>query len=305
MPLKPWAWPLLALCSAHTLAGAAGVQDAPMRFRVFWPCAGSASFCAPQVLAQGRIAPDSAQRLQAFLRARRGKSPELPPHPVIAFDSAGGSVPGAMALGRFIRRQRLPTLVAGEYNQVDPDNWMGEVVLVQSAQCADACVLAFAGSSTRQMRDGSRLGWVAGLPVGKATASAGAYAAYWREMGVLAPDAAHPPARWLGMDEAAALGLETARPLAQPWVLAPGADGRPALTAQVRLSEGRQVQLALRREGGQVAVAMRLAVDARLADAARLRLFPVGKPAHLAFSRRCGWRMARPMRSAIHRWPRP
>ena len=72
-----------------------------MRYRVFWPCAGSASFCASQVLAQGRVQPDSAQRLQAFLQAARQNSQragaELRPFPVIAFDSGGGSLPGGMA----------------------------------------------------------------------------------------------------------------------------------------------------------------------------------------------------------------
>ena len=190
------------LCSAPALAGAA--PDAPMHFRVFWPCAGSASFCAPQVLAQGRIAPDSAQKLQAFLRARRGKQPELPPRPVIAFDSTGGSTPGAMALGRFIRRQRLSTLAADEYNEVNPADWMGPGRRVaQGTQCADACVLAFAGGVARQLGHGARLGWVKGLP----PTSAGAYAAYWREMGVR-PEAAQPPLRWLSLDEASALGLE-------------------------------------------------------------------------------------------------
>ena len=66
-----------------------------MRYRVFWPCAGSASFCASQVLAQGRVQPDSAQRLQAFLQAARQNSQragaELRPFPVIALRQRAGS----------------------------------------------------------------------------------------------------------------------------------------------------------------------------------------------------------------------
>ena len=51
-----------------------------------------------------------------------------------------------MALGRFIRRQRLSTLAADEYNEVNPADWMGPGRRVaQGTQCADACVLAFAG----------------------------------------------------------------------------------------------------------------------------------------------------------------
>ncbi len=271
---KRW---MLALLLGAACLPAWAAQDAPMRFRVFWPCAGSASFCAPQVLAQGRIAPDSAQMLQAFLLAQRGKSPELPPRPVIALDSAGGSLPGAIALGRFIRRQRLPTQAAGEYRQVMPGELARQEVLAPGAQCADACVLAFAGGVARQLGQGARLGWVKGLPAG-----AGVVAAYWREMGVR-PEVAHSPQRWLDIDEASTLGLETARPLAQPWVLATGADGDPVLAAQVRLSQGRYAQWALRREGDQVAVSVRLAFDQRLADAARVRQHPVGRPAQLAF----------------------
>lgn len=294
MRLRFWTWALLlGLCFPPALAGAAAAREQPMRFHAFWPCSGSASFCAVQILAQGRIAPDSARRLQAFLRSHRGKSSELPRHPVVAFDSAGGSVSGAMALGRFIRRQRLDTLVAAQYKQVDPRDWMEEVTLVRAARCADACVLAFAGGATRQMRDDARLGWVAGLPVDKTT-GASTHAAYWREMGVAAEVARLPAGRWLDVDEAAALGLETARPQAQPWVLAPGRDYRPALTAQLRLAHGRQVQVTLRRQGDQVAVAVRLAFDAGLADAARVQLHPVDLPAQLAFITDDEWLRVRP-----------
>ena len=262
-----------------------------MRYRVFWPCAGSASFCAPQVLAQGRIQPDSARRLQVFLQAARQKPgnsrAELPPLPVIAFNSSGGSLPGAIALGRFIRRQGLGTRVAGEYEQLAPGSLTQSEPLARDVRCVDACVLAFAGGVARTVGGGARLGWAQGALGGEPVA------AYATEMGVRLPR--HPPAApWLTPQQASALRLDDSLPVSQPWQQKTWR-GQAALTTSTALPGGRTVVVTLAPlDGGKVAVAVRLEVAQHAGNAARLPLHPVGVPAQIVLNADGAWLRAQP-----------
>lgn len=76
-----WVFVLLAL------AGVAGAKEyaSTMHFVVFQPCMGSASFCAPMVLAQGELDPAAPERLKALLQKMVGS-------PRIVFDSPGGNL---------------------------------------------------------------------------------------------------------------------------------------------------------------------------------------------------------------------
>ncbi|HMR32238.1 MAG TPA: hypothetical protein PKA13_15740 [Geminicoccaceae bacterium] len=82
---------------------------------------------------RGEIARDDAGRVERLLRLSA---------PVVAvrFDSTGGNLTEAFAIGRLLRRQRVAARV--------PDG----------AVCASACVYAFAGARDRQVGPEGRIG---------------------------------------------------------------------------------------------------------------------------------------------------
>ena len=112
---RPLKGVIYALISVATLisSDAFSRHDGPMRFSLFLPCRGTASFCGIKILAEGRIERESGKRLQDFLNKNKS---ELPPTTELVFDSAGGSVYGAMEMGVVIRRNRLNTQLSAGYS---------------------------------------------------------------------------------------------------------------------------------------------------------------------------------------------
>jgi hypothetical protein len=130
----------------------------PMRFSVFWPCYGNAAFCAPRILAQGIIKRDSHTKLVAFLSDKKSHHHTLPPKPALCFDSPGGNLAGALALGRTIRRLRLDTCLAPQYSRVIEGTGGNEEVLATEVVYASACAFALIGGINRSIETGARYG---------------------------------------------------------------------------------------------------------------------------------------------------
>lgn len=125
-----------------------------MAFTVFQPCRGSASFCAPQILATGEIDPEAPERLRSFLGG-------YPHKPTIIFDSPGGSLKAGLQLGLLIREAGLSTRVAPEVRQEltpSADGITGFEVLARDAGCYSACAFAFMGGVSRTIEQGGKLG---------------------------------------------------------------------------------------------------------------------------------------------------
>lgn len=118
----------------------------PMRFSVFHPCSGSASFCGARILAEGVIGADTANKFRSFLDNKDNyKEPYyLSPKPTVCFDSPGGDLGGAITLGTTIRERGLDTCLKSEYTSEY------ETVL-KGAICASACVFALAGGVNREL----------------------------------------------------------------------------------------------------------------------------------------------------------
>jgi hypothetical protein len=131
-----------------------------MTFSVFIPCAGNASFCAPTVLAKGVITDETANALESFILKNR-KLPYsdrqyLANYTRVCFDSPGGSLEGGIKLGRVIRKMKLDTCLAPDYEE--SDNPAPTAFRDRGVICASACVLAISGGMNRSVQEGSRLG---------------------------------------------------------------------------------------------------------------------------------------------------
>ncbi|MGA3117207.1 MAG: hypothetical protein ABSF90_22540 [Syntrophobacteraceae bacterium] len=133
----------------------------PMRLSVFWPCSGNSSACEPEVLAEGTIEPDTADKFLKFI-AGKNKSPYyLPPKPTVCFDSPGGDLRGAIKFGEIIREREFDTCLGTEYSRVSEKKdggISGEEVFQKDVVCASACIFALAGGVNRYVSEKSRLG---------------------------------------------------------------------------------------------------------------------------------------------------
>jgi hypothetical protein len=89
------------------------------------------------ILAQGNITPDTPDHLQRFLDLHPGLNSPFGPS-VIYLDSVGGSVVGAVEMGRMIHARDWDTQVGGSYVFRGPH-----------PQCLSACVWVFAGGRIR------------------------------------------------------------------------------------------------------------------------------------------------------------
>ena len=224
-----------ALCAAPSFAA----YDGPMRFSVFWPCSGNGGSCIPRILAEGVIKGDTALRFQEFLSNKRVHEFELPPQPVISFDSAGGSLAGAVELGRLLRRLRLDTDVQSSYERVvDGD----EQIFRRGVVCASACTIAFLGGFNRTVGLAGQFGVHQFFSNGGGSESAAqvtvvALAQYIEEMGVsrrvLDIASLVPPAqiRLLNAQERQALRIDNSLVLPAAWELKAMPNG--AVYAQV------------------------------------------------------------------------
>lgn len=126
-----------------------------MRFTVFRPCMGNASFCQPQLLASGTLDKGAPERLAALLDSEE--------HPLtVSFDSPGGSLLAGLELGKLIREHGLNTVVGTEYFEERYNEALGATELISIAKdvgCYSACAYAFMGGVSRALEgDSPRLG---------------------------------------------------------------------------------------------------------------------------------------------------
>lgn len=283
-------WRALALAAGLLGALACAAQappryDGPMRFLTFRPCADATPACAPRILAEGTIRSETGSDFTAFLDEAARQEPPLPAHATVVFDSRGGSLRGAVALGREIRKRLLATEVAPAYAQAA--DAQAPVPLREQAVCASACAMAFAGGVSRTLRPGARLG-IHQFSTAQGQAEDGAVqatmvalAAYLQQMGVdrrLLDKASLVPPKamaWVSAKEAQDWRLDNAAPLLRPWRLAATPQGVPYLETQQEAAPGRGVLVRLgvgNRQGLLLVMGM---YDKALLGAPRLDAFPV------------------------------
>lgn len=92
---------------------------------------------------EGYIDTGATARLERALDVQQVRSA------VVFFDSPGGHVVEAMALGRVLRGRRLATSVGAR---------TADIVVPQAGHCYSACPIAFAGGVRRSLEPGSVLG---------------------------------------------------------------------------------------------------------------------------------------------------
>lgn len=271
-------------------------QKQPMRFSTYWPCSGNASFCGVRILAQGVIQRDTGRLFAQFLSNPDSHGHALPPVPTVVFDSPGGSIAGAMELGRIIRSKKMNTEIAAGYSRVKKDT-SNEELFVSSAVCASACSLAFAGGVNRFIDTSARVG------VHQFSISSGSMgdsetqvtltvlANYLDSMGVnrLLLDRASlvPPSSmyWLTNYEVTRFRLDNTQPILAAWTISANAQGSPILQVIQPISEGREAIVALKAYQGSIEVSVTTTINKASYSEDRIAQFPVGQPALISI---CG-----------------
>lgn len=225
----------VALLSAVVLfvgtALARAQETLPLQFVTFQQCWGNGDYCFPRVLVEGDIPADAASQFERFVAGSH--LPGL----TVCFNSPGGSVGGAIDLGRVIRRNGMDTCIEPSYETVGDDLTSPNRVFVPSASCASACVLAFMGGVNRTIDQGSLVGvhQFSGAfgPLGDSLTqfTQTRLAAYLDEMGVnrrlldvastVLPSSVH----WLSLDDARSVGLDNMTPQPIAWKLDTTSDG--------------------------------------------------------------------------------
>src|SRR5712671_6560311 len=139
----------LAVCSLSVLSGAPRQQDdistLPMRFAAYQegPADSCGSNCRLLVSASGMITSDTPRDFEALARERdiRGAT--------IVLDSKGGSVLGALGLGRAVRTLGMTTTVGRIREQVGRDSGNRRVALLPRAECQSMCPFVLLGGVRR------------------------------------------------------------------------------------------------------------------------------------------------------------
>jgi len=147
----------LAVCSLSVLAGAPRPQDdlstLPMRFALHHEGPGEAcgTHCRLLISASGMITADTPRDFENFVRNRdlRGAT--------IVFDSKGGSVLGAIALGRAIRGLGLAATVGRVRDQAARDGATRRAVIWPRAECQSMCPFVLLGGVKRSIPPEARV----------------------------------------------------------------------------------------------------------------------------------------------------
>jgi hypothetical protein len=144
---------LLAASFAMADAGASAGRSLPMHFE--WHREGPADICSTQcrtwISAIGTITADTPHEFAEFAREHdiRGA--------LLALDSGGGSVHGAMALGRKIRRLGITTTIGKTTRVAGSDNGKAYARLSPQADCESMCAFVLLSGAKRIVPQGARL----------------------------------------------------------------------------------------------------------------------------------------------------
>ncbi len=263
--------------------------EATMRFSTFKPCNGASALCATQVLAEGTIEMETTAKLDQFLKTRTAQTDALPASPKISFDSPGGSMTGALNLGRYLRANKLNTNLESGYTRVSLDQTDRAETFVTNARCNAACVIAFAGGVQRSVDVESKMGMqqIPRIPVknvvgGPINPPAAELAAYLRDMGVrpeilnVAALALPGSMVWFSESQLSQVRIDNTQPYASPWMLTDSGTGLPVVTVRQEISNGRNVSLMLGYHEGKLVMITSTELNRTLMDDARIQLFPVG-----------------------------
>ena len=129
-------------------------RSLPMRFelRIEGPAAGCGDTCRTLIGASGAITADSPREFIKFMQSSTARGQNLRDATVV-FDSDGGSVLGAIALGREIRKARLSTTVGHIVNLPDePGRARDEprrAAVSPNADCESMCAFVVLGGVKR------------------------------------------------------------------------------------------------------------------------------------------------------------
>ena len=146
----------LAVCSLSVLSGAPRQDDVstlPMRFALHQegPAEACGSNCRLLISASGMITADTPRDFDNFVRSRdvRGAT--------IVLDSKGGSVLGAIALGRAIRSLNLATTVGRVREQTARDGRLRRSWVWPRAECQSMCPFVLLGGVKRSIPPEARV----------------------------------------------------------------------------------------------------------------------------------------------------
>jgi len=147
----------LAVCSLSVLSGAPARQDdattMPMRFALHQegPAEACGASCRLLISASGMITSDTPREFDNFVRSRdvRGAT--------IVLDSKGGSVLGAIALGRAIRSLGLATTVGRVREQAAHDGKSKRAWVWPRAECQSMCPFVLLGGIKRSIPPEARV----------------------------------------------------------------------------------------------------------------------------------------------------
>ncbi|MBM3530269.1 MAG: hypothetical protein FJX62_19475 [Alphaproteobacteria bacterium] len=134
-----------AIALGHSPTAARDQRTLPMQFELWTeaqPCAGP---CRTWVAASGAIAPETPRDFDAFSRLNRIEGA------TIALDSDGGSVLGALDLGRAIRRLGMTTTVGKTVTSSASDRAKRRGRLVSRAQCESMCAFVLLAGVERRV----------------------------------------------------------------------------------------------------------------------------------------------------------
>jgi hypothetical protein len=142
---------------AYRASGAARLQDdrvtLPMRFALHHEGSVEAcgANCHPLVSASGMITADTPRDFENFAHGRdvRGAT--------VVLDSNGGSVLGAIALGREIRALNLTTMVGRVHERVARDGHVRRVWVSPRAECQSMCPFVLLGGVKRYIPPEARV----------------------------------------------------------------------------------------------------------------------------------------------------
>lgn len=138
---------VLACGLLPTLAGPPGFAEdnanGPMRFEWRHEGPNCGSQCRSWISATGYITSDTAREFEAFAQDPKARGA------VIVFDSDGGSVLGAMALGRVIRRLDMITTVGKSKLLPPAPDGERRATLLPDAQCESMCAFVLLAGTQR------------------------------------------------------------------------------------------------------------------------------------------------------------
>lgn len=130
-------------------------DDKPATMRFEWHLEGPAEQCASQcrtwIFATGIIAEDSARLFETFVQGRDVRGAML------VLDSEGGSVLGALALGRQIRNYEMTTTVGRSIVLPANEANKGRSVISPDASCESMCAFLLLAGTRRYVPSEARV----------------------------------------------------------------------------------------------------------------------------------------------------